>query len=88
MMKPILSVMAGGLLLAVLASSPSAKLPAATPEEKAAASAKAEKDAAAKAKAAKDLEQVQDRLAERYGKRKPTDQSSTARDPASASGRR
>jgi hypothetical protein len=87
MMKTTLSAMAGGLLIAAFVSAPSAKLPPPTPEEKAAAAAKAEKDAASKAKAAKDLNQVQDRLAERYGKRKANEAAKTDRDPKSSSGR-
>jgi hypothetical protein len=68
-MKKILATLLGGLLIGVFAAS-HAKLPDPTPEQKAAAAAKAEKDAAAKAKAAKDLSAAQDRAVGNYKKSK------------------
>jgi hypothetical protein len=68
-MKKIMAALAGSLLIGVFAAS-YAKLPAPTPEEKAAAAAKSEKDAAAKAKAAKELGQAQDEAVANYRKKK------------------
>jgi hypothetical protein len=64
-MRRILAVVAGGLLAGTFAAS-YAKLPPPTPEEKAAAVAKAEKEAAGKAKAAKELSKAQDRAVANY----------------------
>ena len=63
-------MIAGAVALAGFTSVPSAKLPAPSPEEKAATAAKAEKDAAGKAKAAKELSGAHDRAAENYRKNK------------------
>ena len=68
-MKKIIAALAGGLLVAAFGAS-YAKLPAPTPEEKAAAAAKTEKDTAAKAKAAKELGQAQDNAVVNYRKKK------------------
>jgi hypothetical protein len=68
-MKKILGVLAGGLLVGTFAAS-YAKLPPPTPEEKAAAVAKAEKEAAGKAKAAKELAKAQDNTVANYKKYK------------------
>jgi hypothetical protein len=68
-MKKIFAVLAGGLLIGAIAIA-NAELPPLTPQEKAAAAAKAEKATAEKAKAAKDLAQAQDRAAANYRKNK------------------
>ena len=68
-MKMILAAVAGGFLIGAFGA-PYAKLPAPTPEEKAAAAAKAEKDTAAKAKAAKELGQAQDKAGVNHRKKK------------------
>ena len=67
-MKRILLVVAGGLMIGTFAAH--AKLPPPTPEEKAAAAAKAEKAAAAKAKDAELLGKAQDKAAANYKKNK------------------
>ena len=69
-MKTILATLVGGILIGVFAAS-HAKLPPPTPEQKAAAAAKAEKDAAAKAKAAEQLNKAQDKAVANYKKNKP-----------------
>jgi hypothetical protein len=68
-MKMTLTALAGGLLIAIFAAA-YAKLPPPTPEQKAAAAATAEKQNAEKAKAAKELEQAQDRAVANYRKHK------------------
>jgi hypothetical protein len=68
-MKKILAVLAGGLLVSAFAVS-YAELPPPTPEEKAAAAAKAQKETAEKAKAAKQLAQAQDKAVANYKKNK------------------
>ncbi|MGH8740713.1 MAG: hypothetical protein ACREUN_07365 [Burkholderiales bacterium] len=68
-MKKILAVLAGGLLIGAFAAS-HAKLPPPTPEQKAAAAAKAEKDAAGKAKAAEQVGKAQDKAVANYKKNK------------------
>ena len=62
-MKRIALSIAGGLLIGAFAAT-HAKLPPPTPEQKAAAAAKAEKDAAAKAKAAEQLSKAHDKAVE------------------------
>jgi hypothetical protein len=66
-MKKIVSMVVAGLLVGAFAAS-HATLPAPTPEQKAAAAAKAEKAAAAKAQAAKDVAAAQDRAVANYKK--------------------
>jgi hypothetical protein len=68
-MKSILITLAGGLLIGAVAAS-YAELPPPTPEDKAAAAAKAEKAASEKAKAAKEVSQAQDRAVANYRKNK------------------
>ena len=68
-MNRILAVLAGGLLIGAFAGA-NAELPPPTPQEKAAAAAKAEKAAADKAKAAKELAHAQDRAVANYRKNK------------------
>ena len=68
-MKRILAALTGALLIGALAAS-YAELPPPTPEEKAAAAAKAQKDAAGKAKAAKELAKAQDKAVANYKKNK------------------
>jgi hypothetical protein len=63
----IFTALVGSALLGAFSAS-YAKLPAPTPEEKAAAAARAEKDTAAKAKAAKELGEAQDKAASSYRK--------------------
>ena len=67
-MKRILLVVAAGLMVGTFAAQ--AKLPPPTPEEKAAAAAKAEKAAAAKAKDAELLGKAQDKAVANYKKNK------------------
>jgi hypothetical protein len=77
-MKKILATLAGGLLIGAFAAS-YAELPPPTPEEKAAAAAKAQKDTADKAKAAKELAHAQDKAVANYKKNKrPSSAGSTA----------
>lgn len=64
-MKKILATLAAGLLIGAAAAS-YAELRPPTPEEKAAAVAKAEKDTAAKATAAKELARAQDKAVANY----------------------
>lgn len=66
-MKRILVTLAGGLLIGAVAAS-YAELPPPTPEEKAAAAAKAEKAAVEKAKAAKEVARAQDKAVANYKK--------------------
>jgi hypothetical protein len=66
-MNRILTALTGGLLIGAFAAA-YAELPPPTPEEKAAAAAKAEKDAASKAKAAKEVAQAQDKAVANYKK--------------------
>jgi hypothetical protein len=68
-MKKILIAVAGSAMLGAL-TVPYAKLPAPTPEEKAAAAARAEKETVAKAKTAKELGEAQDKAASSYRKSK------------------
>jgi hypothetical protein len=75
-MKRIVLAIASGLMIGAFAAT-HAKLPAPTPEQKAAAAAKAEKDAAAKAKAAEQLGKAQDRAAANYKKNKGVSMSPT-----------
>jgi hypothetical protein len=88
-MKRILVRLTGGLLIGAAVAS-YAELAPPTPEEKAAASAKAEKDAAAKAKAAKELAQAQDKAVANHRKNKgssaggPTAQSAPDQNAAPA----
>jgi hypothetical protein len=81
-MKRILAVVAGGLLVGTFAAS-YAKLPPPTPEEKAAAVAKAEKEAAGKAKAAKELAKAQDNTVANYKKNKGSSFAGATADPKS-----
>jgi hypothetical protein len=66
-MKRILITLAGGLLIGAVAAS-YAELPPPTPEEKAAAAAKAEKAEADKAKAAREVSRAQDKAVANYKK--------------------
>ena len=68
-MKRTLLAVAGGLMIGAFAAT-HAKLPPPTPEQKAAAAAKAEKDAAGKAKAAEQLGKAQDKAVANYKKNK------------------
>jgi hypothetical protein len=100
LLPKLLLVVGGGLLLASIASLPSAKSPAPAAEEKAAASAKARKDAEAKpARRSPGADHSRPRspdaeLTRREAQNempKPgqaNDHSTTARDPKNSSGRR
>jgi hypothetical protein len=68
-MKRIVLAVASGLLIGAFAAT-HAKLPPPTPEQKAAAAAKAEKDAAGKAKAAEQLNKAMDKAVANYKKNK------------------
>jgi hypothetical protein len=66
-MKIVFAVLAGALLIGAFVAS-YAELPPPTPEEKAAAAAKAEKEPAETAKAAKELAKAQDKAVANYRK--------------------
>src|SRR5688572_18657030 len=84
-MNKILAVLAGGLLIGAFAAA-NAELPPPTPQEKAAAAAKAEKAAAEKAKDAKELARAQDRAVANWRKNKGASSTGTATQPASRQG--
>lgn len=74
-MKRIFTALAGGLLIGAFAAS-HAELPPPTPQEKAAAAAKAEKAAAEKETAARELSRAQDKAVANYKKHKVASPSS------------
>jgi hypothetical protein len=84
-MNRILAVLAGGLLVGAFAAA-YAELPPPTPQEKAAAAAKAEKDAAEKAKDARDLAQAQDKAVANWRKNKGLASAGTTTQPAPRQG--
>ena len=80
-MNRILAVLAGGMLIGAFAAA-YAELPPPTPQEKAAAAAKAEKAAAEKAKDAKELARAQDKAVANWRKNKGSSSAGTTQ-PAS-----
>ena len=82
-MNRILAVIAGALLICAFAVA-YAELPPPTPEEKAAAAAKAQKDSAEKAKAAKELAKAQDKAVANYKKKGSSSAGTTAQPKAQA----
>jgi hypothetical protein len=84
-MNKILAVLAGGLLIGAFAAA-NAELPPPTPQEKAAAAAKAEKAAAEKAADAKELARAQDKAVANWRKNKGASSAGTATQPAPRQG--
>jgi hypothetical protein len=82
MMKNVFTALAGGLLIGTLSAS-YAVLPPPSPEEKAAAAAKAEKAASDTAKAAKDVAKAQDRAVANYKKNKGSSSTGSTAQPGS-----
>lgn len=84
-MNRILAVLAGGLLVGAFAAA-YAELPPPTPQEKAAAAAKAQQDTAEKAMAAKELAQAQDKAVANWRKNKGLASAGTTAQPAPRQG--
>ena len=84
-MNRILAVLAGGLLVGAFAAA-YAELPPPTPQEKAAAAAKAQKDTAGKAMAAKELAQAQDKAVANWRKNTGLASAGTTTQPAPRQG--
>ncbi len=84
-MKKVFAVLAGGLLIGAFAAA-YAELPPPTPQEKAAAAAKAEKAAAEKAKDAKELARAQDKAVTNWRKNKGLASAATTSQPAPRQG--
>jgi len=84
-MNRILAVLAGGMLIGAFAAA-YAELPPPTPQEKAAAAAKAEKAAAEKAKDAKELARAQDKAVANWRKNKGLASAGTTTQPAPQQG--
>jgi hypothetical protein len=84
-MNRILAVLAGGLLVGAFAAA-YAELPPPTPQEKAAAAAKAQKDTADKAMATKELAQAQDKAVANWRKNTGLASAGTTTQPAPRQG--
>ncbi len=84
-MNKVLAVLAGSLLIGAFAAA-YAELPPPTPQEKAAAAAKAQKDTAEKAMAAKELAQAQDKAVANWRKNKGLASAGTTTQPAPRQG--
>lgn len=84
-MNRILAVLAGGLLVGAFAAA-YAELPPPTPQEKAAAAAKAQKDTADKAMAAKELALAQDKAVANWRKNTGLASAGTTTQPAPRQG--